>query len=65
MMPSVAEILFSLRSSSSCYFGRPKLRWKNNIKVDLEMLGMMVLDRIHVDRLRVQWNVQGEHINTS
>jgi hypothetical protein len=42
MMPSIAGILFSLRSSSSCYFERPKLRWKNNIRVDLKWLGMMV-----------------------
>jgi hypothetical protein len=63
MMPSIAEILFSLWSSSSCYFGRPKLRWKN-IRMDLEVLGYDGLDRIHVGRLRVQWNVQGEHKNT-
>jgi hypothetical protein len=38
-------------------FGRTKLRWKNNIRVDLKMLGSDALGRFHVGQLRDQLSV--------
>jgi hypothetical protein len=35
--------------------GRPKLRWKDNIKMDLQEVGCEVMDWIYLARSRDRW----------
>jgi len=36
-------------------FGRPRRRWEDNIKMDLQELGCGVTDWIELDRVRDRW----------
>jgi hypothetical protein len=38
-------------------FGRPRLRWENNIKMDLMEIGWEDVDWMHVGQDRDQWRV--------
>ena len=35
--------------------GRPRLRWENNIKIDLREVGWWVIDWIHLAQDRDRW----------
>jgi hypothetical protein len=36
--------------------GRPRLRWEDNIKMDLQEVGCRDIDRIELAQVRVSWH---------
>jgi hypothetical protein len=40
-----------------CYLGRPRRRWEDNIKMDLQEVGVGVMDWIELAQVRDRWRI--------